>query len=134
MARATEPGPAAGQGAAPAAGAAGDRVLSSELRHSIAVDLEPTRQSFARRPRPASEVGEALTLPVSHVELGSIRTRCAASACEVKDLRLALRMAAGGLGVSDLVGVSCATLAGEHECLATLSATELDPETDARAR
>lgn len=114
----------------------GDResLRSSELRHQIEVDVEPSRERFSRRPRAASDVGEARALPVSHVDLGSIRARCAPSACDERDLRLALRMAAGGLGVSDLVGVSCATFAAERECLATLSATELDADADSAAR
>jgi len=63
-----------------------------------------------------------------------LRARCDEAECESADLRIALRVAAGGLGVSDLVDVSCATLDGERECLATLAASELDPETDPRAR
>ncbi|HEY3498248.1 MAG TPA: hypothetical protein VGK73_26310, partial [Polyangiaceae bacterium] len=108
--------------------------LSFELRRDIAVDVEPSRDGFARRARQASEVGEPPSLPVSHLALGSIRARCALPACEADDLRLALRVAAGGLGVSDLVGVSCATFDGERQCLGTLAASELDAETDARAR
>jgi hypothetical protein len=118
---------------APGGVTSGDE-LSFELRRRIEVDVEPARESFARKRRPASAVGEARLLPVSHVELGSIRARCEPEACAARDLRVALRVAAGGLGVSDLVGVSCVTLDGERQCLATLAASELDPETVPSAR
>jgi hypothetical protein len=111
-----------------------DSDLSFEVRGSIEVDVEPSRSGFARRARPASEVGEPPALPVSHLALGSIRARCSLRECGADDLRVALRVAAGGLGVSDLVDVSCATFDGERQCLGTLAASELDAETDARAR
>jgi hypothetical protein len=133
LARADEPGPVRRPSARAEPQADGAR-LSFARRRDIDVDVEPLRSGYARRVRPAAEVGEARGLPVSHVELGSVRTRCDASDCEYDDLRLALRVAAGGLGVTDLVDVSCATLEGERQCLATLAASEADPETDARAR
>ena len=111
-----------------------DEGVPFELLRSIRVDVEPSRASFARRARAASEVGEPPFLPVSHLELGSIRARCPETACEDRALRAALRVAAGGLGVSDLVDSSCGTFDGERQCAATLAASELDPETDPRAR
>jgi hypothetical protein len=134
LARADEPGPSARPLSRHEPPLPEEARLSHSLRRDIDVDVEPLRSKYARRPRPATEVGEARGLPVSHVELGSLRARCEPSVCEFRDLRLALRVAAGGLGVSDLVDVSCATLDGERQCLATLAASELDPETDPRAR
>jgi hypothetical protein len=133
LARPSEPAPAR-PAAARERPQRDEEKLSFAARKRIEVDIEPTRANFARRPRTASEVAEARGLPVSHVELGSLRARCDEAECDSADLRIALRVAAGGLGVSDLVDVSCATLDGERECLATLAASELDPETDPRAR
>jgi hypothetical protein len=100
----------------------------------IAIDLEPAVAGFRRSRRPGAEVAEFPLLPVGHVELGLMRARCDEGACDAEQARAGLRAAAGGLGVSDLVGVRCAALDGELSCLATLAASESDPETEPRAR
>jgi len=90
-------------------------------------------EAYARRPREGAEVQEFALLPVGHVELGLMRARCAPERCDADQARAGLRAAAGGLGVPSLVGVRCATLDAELSCVATLAATERDPETDPRA-
>jgi hypothetical protein len=91
----------------------------------IVVDFEPSVATFARASRSASDVAEDRALPVSHFELGTLTTRCDEDDCELTELKQALRIAAGGLGGSDLVSVRCATRRGERECLATLAAPEV---------
>jgi hypothetical protein len=133
MAREDEPGPST-RPVRPDPPRSEEASLPFELRRGIDVDVEPARSEYARRSLAASEVGEARGMPVSHRELGSLRTRCEPEDCEFSHLRLALRLAASGLGVSDLVDVSCATLDGERQCLATLAVSEVDPSAHAPAR
>lgn len=92
----------------------------------IRVDFEPSVERFERKKLRASDVAEVAALPVSHRELGILTTRCAADECELRELRHGLRIAAGGLGASDLVGVRCFGRGDERECVANLAATELD--------
>jgi hypothetical protein len=108
--------------------------LTFERAEVIDVDLEPVADPFARRARRADEVGMQLAVPVSHRPLGSLTTRCVKNECDSRDLRVALRVAAGALGVSDLAEVACGFRRDEAFCVATPAASELDPETDARAR
>jgi hypothetical protein len=92
----------------------------------IRVDFEPSVARFERKKRRASDVAEVAALPVSHRELGLLTTRCGADECELRELRHALRIAAGGLGASDLVGVRCFGRGDERECVANVAATEID--------
>ena len=92
----------------------------------IRVDFEPSVRHFERAKRPAAEVAEVAALPVSHRELGTLTTRCDADECELRELRHALRVAAGGLGASDLVGVRCFGRGDARECVADVAATPLD--------
>jgi hypothetical protein len=108
--------------------------LGFETARAIEVDLEPLTEQFARRARRADEVGVQLAVPVSHRPLGSLTARCAKNDCDSRDLRVALRVAAGALGVSDMAEVACGFRRDDVFCVATLAAAELDPETDPRAR
>jgi hypothetical protein len=108
--------------------------LSPEAARQIAIDLEPSVARFARASRDGERVQELAFLPVGQVELGTMRARCSVKACDAEQTRAGLRAAAGGLGVPGLVGVRCVALDGEHSCVATLAASERDPEMDAAAR
>ena len=90
----------------------------------IRVDFEPSVERFERPGRRAAEVAEVAALPVSHRGLGTLTTRCDADECELRELRHALRVAAGGLGASDLVGVRCFGQNDVRECVADVAATE----------
>jgi hypothetical protein len=92
----------------------------------IRVDFEPSVEHFSRARRRAADVAEVAALPVSHRELGTLTTRCDADECVPRELRQALRIAAGGLGASDLVGVRCFARGGERECVAELAASAVD--------
>jgi hypothetical protein len=65
-------------------------------------------------------------LPVSHRGLGTLTTRCDSDECQLRELRQALRIAAGGLGASDLVGVRCFGREGERECVADVAVSDVD--------
>jgi hypothetical protein len=119
--------------AGPPAAPTDSDALSPDVARRIAIDLAPAVGAFARSPRPGAEVQEFAWLPVGHVELGLMRARCATDGCDADQARAGLRAAAGGLGVSSLVAVRCVTLDDELTCVATLAATERDPETDPRA-
>lgn len=92
----------------------------------IRVDFDPSVERFSRRKRRAAEVAEVAALPISHRELGTLTTRCDADECQQRELRQALRIAAGGLGASDLVAVRCFGRGGERECVADVAATIVD--------
>lgn len=93
---------------------------------AIEVDFEPRVSGFAGPRRSAEAVSWVASLPVSHVELGVLRTRCDADECALAELRHALRVAAGGLGASDVVAARCATLDAESWCVAEVAAAEVD--------
>jgi hypothetical protein len=119
--------PATDEGPAPGP-AAVERWDEPRARASllIRVDFEPSVTGFSRRKRRAAEVAEVTAAPVSHRELGTMTTRCDADECELRELRQALRIAAGGLGASDLVGVRCFGRGGERECVAELAVSQVD--------
>jgi hypothetical protein len=93
---------------------------------AIEVDFEPRVSRFAGVRRAAEAVSWVATLPLSHVELGILRTRCDAGECALAELRHALRVAAGGLGASDVVGARCATLDEESWCVAEVAVAQAD--------
>jgi hypothetical protein len=111
-----------------------DDGLTVTVASRIRIDLEASGVKFERRPRGPADVTEFAALPVGHVELGVMRARCRPKDCDADEARAGLRLAAGGLGVSDLVGVRCFSLDGERACVGTLGVMERDPETDPRAR
>jgi hypothetical protein len=107
--------------------------LAFAAAQAVRIDLSPVVSKYARRPRPGAEVAEYALLPVGQLTLGVMRARCSAEKCDAEQAQAALRAAAGGLGVPSLVGVRCFELDAERTCVATLAATERDPETDPRA-
>jgi len=130
---APEPGTTPLAAPAPAPATPADE-LTFETAQKIEVDLEPGAPRFGRRVRRAEEVAVQRTVPVSHRPLGSLAVRCDKNDCDHDGLRIALRVAAGALGVSDVADVACGVRHGDPFCVATLAAAELDPETDPRAR
>jgi hypothetical protein len=92
----------------------------------IRVDFEPSVERFERRGRAAADIAEVAHLPVSHRELGTLTTRCDEDECNLRELRHGLRVAAGGLGASDLVGVRCFGRNEVRECVANVAAAEFD--------
>jgi hypothetical protein len=116
-----DPGPAPGPLAVehwdePRAGAAED----------IEIDAELSGRYAPRAARRASDVHEPAAVPVSHREVGTLTARCEAEECSSRELRQALRIAAGALGVSDLVAVRCFERQALRECVASAALSEID--------
>lgn len=82
-------------------------------------------RSAATGLRTASEVGELSDLPPSHDALGTLRTACERD-CSEAAMRASVRVAAGRLGGSDVVGVRCVPRGGGYRCVGTLAAPRTD--------
>jgi hypothetical protein len=131
----------AGRRAAPNAAAAplppefddGDDELLATVASRIRIDLDSSAAA-RREPRSSDRVTEFAAMPVGHLHAGVLRARCAPSDCDVDQARAGLRLAAGALGASDLVGVRCVIFDGEQSCVATLGVTEREAAADVRAR
>lgn len=110
-----------------------DDELLVSVASRIRIDVD-SEHSLGRRARDPSDVAEFAQLPIGHVEVGVMRARCSPSDCDADAARASLRLAAGALGASELVGVRCVSFDGERACIATLGVAERDPETDPLAR
>jgi hypothetical protein len=119
-ARDPDPGPVPG----PAAVMRWDEPRASAAE-AIAIDLELKAEYESRPRRSASDVAEPAQLPVSHRDVGTLSARCDAGECSPRELRQALRIAAGAIGVSDLVGVRCFERHEVRECVASAALSEV---------
>ena len=100
----------------------------------IRISFTPARE--AGEPRPARRgdlVRELAIFPVSHLPLGDLVARCS-EGCRAESVRASVRIAAGRLGATDVVGVRCVEKGRGVLCTGTAAAYEVDPETDPRAR
>jgi hypothetical protein len=77
-----------------------------QLGAEISVSFSPNAPSPGRASRAVDSVRDLPALPPSHRVVGSLEARCA-SQCSEALLRDGLRVAAGRLGVDDVVGVRC---------------------------
>ncbi len=100
---------------APAVGTPGPDVFG-RLGAAISVSFSPAAASPGRAARPVTEVRDLPALPPSHRVVGSFEVRCA-EACSEALLRDGLRVAAGRLGMEDVVGVRCFDWEGGTRCL-----------------
>jgi hypothetical protein len=99
----------------------------------IRITFTPAR-AFGE-PRPARRgdlVRELAIFPVSHLPLGDLVARCS-EGCRAESVRASVRIAAGRLGATDVVGVRCVEKGRGFLCTGTAAAHEVDPETDPRA-
>lgn len=110
-----------------------DDELLVTVASRIQIDLDAA-DVIGRRARAPRDVAEFVALPVGHVEAGVMRAHCSPSECDADEARAGLRLAAGALGASELVGVRCVAFDGERVCIATLGVPSRDPETDPLAR
>jgi len=78
-------------------------------------------------------VRELAIFPVSHLPLGDLVARCA-EGCKTASVRASVRIAAGRIGATDVVGVRCVEKGRGVLCTGTAAAHEVDPESDPRAR
>lgn len=86
-----------------------------------------------RVPRAAHLVAEQAVMPVQNVVLGDLLARCGGECSDVA-LRESLRVAAGRVGASDVVGVRCLYKGDELVCSARATAPGADPRFVAAAR
>jgi hypothetical protein len=93
------------------------------LAFRIALDFEPSVQKFERRPRASDEVNELDAMPLADRSLGDLLARCE-DGCEERALRRSVLIAAGRLGVPDVVRVRCFSVGTGNSCVGTLAAPE----------
>ena len=94
----------------------------ASLAFRISVRFEPSVASYSAPPRASAEVHELARLPVSHQVLGDLSTSC--EGCDERALRYGVLIAAGRLGVPDVVSVRCFNAGAEQSCVGTLAAPE----------
>ncbi|HEX2878344.1 MAG TPA: hypothetical protein VHO25_02290, partial [Polyangiaceae bacterium] len=86
-----------------------------------------------RAPRAPHRVAEQVTMPVQNVAIGDLLARCG-DECSAAALRESLRVAAGRVGASDLVGVRCLHKGEDLVCSARATGPSADPRQVAAAR
>lgn len=91
------------------------------------------RGRVQRAPRRVELVGELPAMPVTHLELGEIVSRCEAG-CSERGARHAVRVAAGRVGASDAVGVRCVGQGAGWICVGTAAGPEIEEPEVAVAR
>ncbi len=90
---------------------------------SLLLSYEPGPAHLSRPARPESAVRELTQTSPELVIVGALEAKC--EACAEPEMRSALRVAAGRLGASDVVGVRCFMPAAERaRCVAELAVTE----------
>jgi hypothetical protein len=106
---------------------------SAEDAWRIRISFTPARESGEPRPaRRGDLVRELAIFPVSHLPLGDLVARCS-EGCKPESVRASVRIAAGRMGATDVVGVRCVEKGRGFLCTGTAAAHEVDPETDPRA-
>jgi hypothetical protein len=95
------------------------------LAFGISLNFVPQVSAFEGRVRTGSEVRELAELPLPDRRLGDLSARCEAG-CDERALRYGVLIAAGRLGVPDVVGVRCFRSASADSCVGTLAAPERD--------
>ena len=93
------------------------------LAFRITLDFEPIVKKFERRPRSSAEVNELALMPLADRALGDLQARCE-DGCEERALRRSVLVAAGRLGVPDVVRVRCFSVGAGNSCVGTLAAPE----------
>lgn len=94
--------------------------LGAEIRISFA----PSAPSPGRPVRPLEVVRELPALPPSHRVIGSLESRCDDAQCPELAVRDSLRIAAGRLGLEDVVAVRCFSWASGYRCLGSGAVAE----------
>jgi hypothetical protein len=97
----------------------------SSLAFRIALRFEPKVSAFERRPRTGAEVKELALLPFADLPLGDLAATCE-DGCDERALRYGVLIAAGRMGVADVIGVRCFSSGSSNSCIGTLAAPERD--------
>jgi hypothetical protein len=94
--------------------------VHGELGANIWVSYQASEGAPHGPPRDEGNVREIAWLGPGQLELGNLETRC--DACAELSARDALRIAAGRLGASDVVGVRCVSQGAGQRCLGVAAA------------
>ncbi|HTA93701.1 MAG TPA: hypothetical protein VK745_29185 [Polyangiaceae bacterium] len=97
----------------------------ASLSFRISLKFEPTVPKFEGRPRVSAEVNELPLLPLADRPLGDLVASCE-DGCDERALRRGVLIAAGRLGVPDVVSVRCFSSTASNSCVGTLAAPERD--------
>jgi hypothetical protein len=97
----------------------------ASLAFCISLRFEPKVANFERRPRTGAEVKELALLPFADLPLGDLAASCE-DGCDERALRYGVLVAAGRMGVPDVVGVRCFSSGPSNSCVGTLAAPERD--------
>jgi hypothetical protein len=97
----------------------------ASLAFRIALHFEPKVEKFERRSRSGAEVKELALLPLADLPLGDLAASCEAG-CDERALRYGVLIAAGRMGVPDVVAVRCFSSGTSNSCVGTLAAPERD--------
>jgi hypothetical protein len=97
----------------------------ASLAFRISLSFEPKVSKFERRPRTGAEVKELALLPLADLPLGDLEASCE-DGCDERALRYGVLVAAGRMGVPDVIGVRCFSSGSSNSCVGTLAAPERD--------
>jgi hypothetical protein len=97
----------------------------ASLGFRVALDFEPKVPALQRRVRGPAEVKELALLPIADFPVGDLTASCK-NGCDERALRYGVLIAAGRLGVPDVVGVRCFNSRAGSSCVGTLAAPTLD--------
>ncbi len=95
----------------------------ASLSFRISLNFEPIVHNFEGRPRLGAEVNELALLPLADRPLGDLVASCE-HGCDERALRFGMLIAAGRLGVPDVVAVRCFSSNASNSCVGTLAAPE----------
>jgi hypothetical protein len=95
------------------------------LAFRISLDFAPSVKKFARHARASSEVTELALMPLVDRSLGDLRARCE-DGCDERALRRGVLIAAGRLGVPDVIAVRCFSDGTGDACVGTLAAPDIE--------
>lgn len=122
----------------PARGPAPDADVARRFDFGYFLDAWKVRLRFepdaGARPEHALRgdlVDDVPRMPPGRVALGTVSARCR-DACSLDTLRAGVRIAAGRLGASDVVGVRCFTNASESACRGVAAGFAVPPDLDPR--
>ncbi len=93
----------------------------ASLAFRIVLSFQPTTPAVQRPARAASRVQELPRLPIADCALGDLAASCE-DGCDERALRYGVLIAAGRMGVPDVVAVRCFGTAAGNACVGTLAA------------
>jgi hypothetical protein len=99
----------------------------------INIEFSPAPGATGAPPLRADLVHEIAVFPPSHVPLGDVVARCD-SRCSVESVHAGVRIAAGRVGATDVIGIRCVSRFGGWVCSGTAATYKTAPDWDPRRR